>query len=529
MQIPHKPTVLIILDGWGIAPPSPSNPITIAKTPNFDWLISTFPTLSLQASGEAVGLPWGEMGNSEVGHLNLGAGRIVYQDLPRISRAITDSTFFKNDAFLKAIEHAKQNKSTLHIMGLTSSGGVHSSIDHLEALIELAKQSEIKNLYLHLFLDGRDAPRDSGLGFVQRIQKKLENLKIGKIASLSGRFYAMDRDNRWDREERAYKAIVFGEATEYASDPLTAIKHSYAKGVYDEEFIPTVIGKEGKPTITVKDDDAVIFFNFRPDRARQLTKAFVLPGFDKFSRPHYLKHLFFVTMTEYDKDLPVVVAFPPELINFPMGRLVSELGLKQLHIAETEKYAHVSYFFNGGNEVPYKGQDNVIIPSPGVSSYDQKPGMSADELTTRMLKEMAKKKYDFIVANYANADMVGHTGNIDATVQGVEAVDECLGKVVKKVLEYDGLVFITADHGNGEELTNLQTGALDKEHSVNPVPFIAVSKSWEGQVVYRDLIQQHDLSMLPPSGILSDVAVTILTYMGIAPAEEMTGHNLLLS
>lgn len=529
MPIPHKPTILIILDGWGIAPPSPSNPITIAKTPNFDWMIGNFPTLSLQASGEAVGLPWGEMGNSEVGHLNLGAGKIVYQDLPRISRAITEGSFFKNEAFIKATEHAKKNKSALHLMGLTSSGGVHSSIDHLEALMELAKQQEVSNVYLHLFLDGRDAPRDSGMGFVQRVQKKCEELKIGKIATLCGRYYAMDRDNRWDREERAYKAMVMGEADNYAADPVAAIKHGYGKSMYDEEFVPTVIGRSGKPTVTVGDDDAVIFFNFRPDRARQLTKAFVLPGFDKFNRPHYLKHLFFVTMTEYDKDLPVIVAFPPELITNPMGRLISEMGLKQLHIAETEKYAHVTYFFNGGNEQPYKGQDNVIVPSPSVSSYDQKPAMSALELSDRMLKEVAKNKYDFIVANYANADMVGHTGNIEATVQSVEVVDECIGKVVKKVLEHDGLVFITADHGNGEELTNLQTGAIDKEHSVNPVPFIAISKAWEGQMLYRDLIQQHDLSMLPPSGILSDVAVTILTYMGIAPSDDMTGHNLLLT
>ncbi|MFA6098596.1 MAG: 2,3-bisphosphoglycerate-independent phosphoglycerate mutase [Patescibacteria group bacterium] len=527
MPIPNKPTVLIILDGLGISPSGASNPISQAKKPNLDWLVDNFPTMSLQASSEAVGLPWGEMGNSEVGHLNLGAGRIIYQNLPRISKAITEGVFFTNEAFLKAVAHVRKNKSTMHLLGMIGPGGVHSSTDHLFALMELCKNEKISKVMLHLILDGRDAPRDSGAEFIKKVQRKIKELKIGEIATLCGRYYAMDRDNRWEREEKAYRAIAEGVAEKYGQDPLKIVNESYEKEVYDEEFIPTVIGEAGKPTTVIEDNDAIIFFNFRPDRARQLTKAFVLPGFDKFKRK-YLKNLFFVTMTQYDADLPVEVAFPPEKIEYPMCRVISEAGLKQLHISETEKYAHVTYFFNGGQEKPYKGQENVIIPSPAVASYDLKPEMSSSKLTEKLLKEIKSNKFDFIVVNFPNPDMVGHSGRIKPTIKAIEAVDEAVGKVVKAVLQHDGLVFLTADHGNAEELTNLQTGEMDKEHSVNPVPFIAVANKWKGQTLYKDMIVDHDLSMLQPTGILSDVAVTILAYMGLEPSEEMTGHNLLM-
>jgi len=485
MPIKNRTVVLMILDGWGIAPSSRGNAVAIALTPNFNSLIDNYPTMVLQASGEAVGLPWGEMGNSEVGHLNLGAGRIVYQDLPRITKSIADGKFFENSAFLKAIEHVKKNKSKLHLLGLVSAGGVHSSIDHLYALLELAKKKKVSDIYVQAILDGRDTPRQSATNFVEKLQNKISELKVGKIATLCGRYYAMDRDNRWDREEKAYLALTEGQADYQAKDPLQAIENSYKREVYDEEFIPTVIKENDKPIAKVEDNDAVIFFNFRSDRTRQLTKAFTLPGFEKFNRPKYLKNLLFVTMTEYDKDIPVLVAFPPEYVECPLAKVISDAGLKQLHIAETEKYAHVTYFFNGGREEPFLGQENILVPSPSVSTYDQKPGMSARELTEHLLKAIAVGKYDFIVVNYANADMVSHTGNVQASIKAVETVDECVGKVVKAVLENNGVLFITADHGNAEEILNLQTGVMDKEHSVNPVPFIAVGENGEAKIFIK--------------------------------------------
>jgi len=528
MQLPNKPVVLAILDGWGIAPPSRNNPIPQAKKPNLDFLIDNYPAMTIQASSEAVGLPWGEMGNSEVGHLNLGSGWIIYQNLPRISRAISDGSFFTNEAFLGAVKHVKKNKSKLHLMGLASLGGVHSSLDHLSALINFCKQNKIEEVYIHAFLDGRDVPQDSAVNFIQKLLDKIKELKVGKIATLIGRYYAMDRDNRWDREEKAYLAMTEGKADRTGEDPINIIKKAYKEKNYDEEFIPTVITEKNQPVATIDDKDAVIFFNYRPDRARQISTAFVLPGFEKFNRPKLIKDLFFVSMTQYDKDLPTIVAFPPEKVNQPLGKVIADAGLKQLHIAETEKYAHVTYFFNGGNEKPFKGQDNALVPSPGVSSYDKKPEMSANEVTNRLLKEIKKNKYDFIVVNYANADMVGHTGNLKAVIKSIETIDDCIGRLYKAVLDFNGVMFITSDHGNAEILSNPQTGAIDKEHTVNPVPFIAIRKDWQGKTLYADLIQDHDLSMIQPTGILSDVPVTILTYMGIKPSPEMTGHNLLL-
>lgn len=528
MQLPHRPVVLVILDGVGIAPPVQGNPFGAAKLPTWNMLVDTYPTFSLQASSEAVGLPWGEMGNSEVGHLNLGAGRIIYQNLPRITRSIADGNFFTNKAFEEAAVHVQKNKTALHLFGLVSVGSIHANMDHLYALMEFCKKKKLQKVFLHLILDGRDSPRDSGLELVQQVENKIKELGIGKVATLSGRYYAMDRDSRWDRIEKAYNAIAAGVADRYADNTMSVIKKAYEDKNFDEEFLPTVIGTAARPTATVQDNDALIFFNFRPDRARQITTSFVLPGFEKFPRTSYLKNLFFVGMTEYDKDLPVIVAFPPEEVVDPIASVIADAGLRQLHIAETEKYAHITYFFNGGREEPFKQQDNIIIPSPSISSYDQKPEMSADELTERLIKEIKREYYDFIVVNYANPDMVGHTGNREATIKALEAVDGCLGKLINEVLEYDGILFITSDHGNAEELTSVQTGSMNKEHSVNPVPFIAVGRGWEGERPNALMIVDHDLSMLQPSGVLSDVAPTILAHMGLKLSESMTGNNLLI-
>jgi 2,3-bisphosphoglycerate-independent phosphoglycerate mutase len=520
---------MLILDGWGVAPPSRSNPFSIAKLPNYEDLVLHYPALTLQASGESVGLPWGEMGNSEVGHVNLGSGKIVYQSLPRINRAIADGSFFANPAFLAAIENAKKRKTRLHLMGLVSSGGVHSFNEHAYALVELAKQQGLKELYVHAILDGRDTPPKSAENFVGKLVAHMHEVGLGKIATLSGRYYAMDRDNRWDREEKAFRAMVMGQAEKSGTDPITLIQQSYASGVYDEEFLPTVITQaDGSPVATIQDGDSVIAFNFRPDRMRQITKAFVLPGFEKFKRGEYFKNLFYVTMTEYDRDLPVTVAYPPEEITYPVARVVSEAGLKQIHIAETEKYAHVTYFYNGGHEQAYLNEDHILIPSPHVSSYDRKPAMAVREITERIVKEVSKGAYDFYVVNFANADMVAHTGNMQATIESLEIIDECLKQITDAVLSVNGQLFITADHGNAEELVNLQTGSIDKEHSTNPVPFLAVANYLKDNSPYILPGGVASLNVAQPVGILADVAVTVLETIGLPVPEEMTGRNLLI-
>ncbi len=525
---PSGPLVLLILDGWGVAPPSRSNPYGIAKLPNYEALVAHYPAMTLQASGESVGLPWGEMGNSEVGHVNLGSGKIVYQNLPRINRTIADGTFFSNAAFQKAIAHAREQKSALHLMGLVSSGGVHSFNEHLYALLELAKRENLTEVYVHAFLDGRDTPPKSAENFLAKLQEHIAEVGVGKIATLSGRFYAMDRDNRWEREQKAYDALVHGKATQAGPDPVALIRDSYSRSVYDEEFEPTVItDAAGKPLRSIQDGDAVIAFNFRPDRMRQITKAFVLPGFEKFDRGAYLKNLFFVTMTEYDRDLPVEVAFPPEAITNPVAKIISDAGLKQMHIAETEKYAHVTYFFNGGHEQAYPGEDHVLIPSPHVSSYDQKPAMAAREITDRLVKEIGKGEYAFYVVNYANADMVAHTGNFQATIEALQIIDECLGQVTEAVLGANGVLFVTADHGNAEELLNLQTGTIDKEHSTSPVPFLAIAEHWKDTSPYQLPGGLESLQTVQPVGILADVAVTTLETLGLPVPEDMTGRNIL--
>lgn len=521
-----RPVALIILDGFGIAPPSRANAISLAKTPNFDKYSQNYPIMPLAASGEAVGLSWGEVGNSQVGHLSLGSGVIPYQNLPRITKAITDGEFYKNEAFIKACQNANKNEKALHLVGLVSTGGIHSYNEHLYALVELAHQQKVERLYIHVFLDGRDTPYNSGINFISKLQEKLKKIGLGTIASLGGRFWGMDRDNRWDRIEKAWQAIVNGESDHTFDDPLKAIQVSYDKKVYDEELKPVVILDDlGKPRGTIKDGDSVIFFNFRSDRARQLTQALVLPGFEKFKR-EYFKNLFMVTMTQYEKDLPVTIAFPPLVIDTPLAKVLSEAGLKQLHIAETEKYAHVTYFFNGGKEVLYEGEDRVLVPSPQVTSYAQKPAMSARILTSKITQAVKEGQYDFIVANFANPDMVGHTGNMQATIEAIEILDQLVGEVVDTILSYNGLVIITSDHGNAEKLYDLQSGEMNKEHSNSPVPLFIIGDDFAGKSVLSGNVGT-DLSHVTPVGVLADVPPTILKIMGIKKPPDMTGSSLI--
>ncbi len=517
--ISNKPVVLTILDGWGIAHDSVGNAITQAKTPNFDKYCKEYFCAALQSSGEAVGLPFGEMGNSEVGHLNIGAGKIVYQNLPRINKAITDQSFFNNPIFVKACKSALKNGSSLHLMGLLSKGGVHASVDHIYALLELAKQQKVKKVYIHAFLDGRDMDYNSGLGLLKELQQKIDEIGIGEIATVIGRFLAMDRDNRWERIEKAYLAITEGKGRT-SNDILKTVQESYDKKEYDEEMSPIIV-KDSKGQ--VKDNDSVIFLNFRPDRARQLTKAFVLPGFEKFERKEYLQNLHFATMVQYDKLLPIEVAFPPEFVEDPLGKVVADNDLKQLHIAETEKYAHVTYFINGGAETKFNNEDDILINSPKVENYAQKPEMSAIEIKNTVLKKINEDIYDLIIINFANSDMVGHTGDMKAAIKAVETVDKCLGEISTAVLEKNGVMVVTSDHGNAEELINPNSGEIIKEHSTNPVPILVLGKNFqnidsgEGNV---------DLSVLTPSGVLADIAPTVLKIMSLEKPDEMTGQSL---
>ncbi|MFH1171628.1 MAG: 2,3-bisphosphoglycerate-independent phosphoglycerate mutase [bacterium] len=519
-----QPTLLVILDGWGIGPANRANAIRLAQTPVFDRLVATFPTMALQASGESVGLPWGEMGNSEVGHMNIGAGKIVYQDLPRITRSILDGSFFTVPAFQKALAHVQKQKSQLHLAGLVSSGGIHSFHEHLYALLELCARERIERVFIHAFLDGRDTPYNSAKNFCAKLLAVMGKLKVGKLATMCGRYWAMDRDRHWDRVEKAYRAMTEGVAAATTTDPLAALDAAYRDHVFDEEFPPTtVVDAAQQPVATIRENDAVIFFNFRNDRMRQLTQAFVGDRFSGFPRKERLKNLFVVTMTEYEPGLPVAVAFPKERIEFPLARVVSDVGLHQCHIAETEKYAHVTFFLNGGREEPFPNEDRVLIPSPSVATYDQKPEMSARAITDRLLQEVARDMYALFIVNYANADMVGHTGHMPAIIKAVEMIDACLGRVVDAVLERDGTLFCTADHGNAEEAMNLRTGTIDKEHSISPVPFIAVARRWQG----RGLLAGQDLAQLTPVGFLADIAPTVLATMGIPQPAAMTGRPLL--
>lgn len=523
----YKPVTLVIFDGLGVAPVTDGNAVAHAKMSNFQNYIKNYPVMTVYSSGNEVGLSFGEMGNSEVGHLNIGAGRVYYQSCPRINNEISNGEFFKNSAFAGVIEQVKKNNSKLHLIGLLGTGNVHASDSHLYALLDFCAKNKLSDkVFVHGILDGRDAIYNSGKSFVQDLVEKMKVLKVGELASLSGRFFAMDRDNRWDRCEKAYKAIALGQAERSGEDVFKIIDESYAVKNYDEEFTPTVITKNGQPVAFVQPSDAVIFFNFRPDRARELTKAFVLPGFNKFER-EYIKDLYFVTMTEFEKDLPVVVAYPPIVVHNSLAETVSKADKKQFHVAETEKYAHITFFLNGTVEEPFAGEDRLIVPSPKVSSYAQAPEMSAVAVAKEAVKAVDSGKYDFVVLNFANPDMVGHTGDLPATIKGCEAADKALGEVVEHTLAQGGVVVVTADHGNAEEVVNLQTGEIDKEHSTNPVPLLIIGKDFQGQAGSAGDPPEGDLSLMHPVGVLADVAPTVLKLMGVEQPPEMTGTPLI--
>lgn len=524
---PHtiKPTVLLILDGFGVAPDSEGNAITRARTPVFDELIRKYPTVTVRASGEEVGLSWGEMGNSEVGHLAIGSGRVYYQSLPRINLSIKTGEFFQNKVFADIVEKIKKTGGTLHLIGLISNGRVHSVDEHCHALLKLAKDAGLKKVAVHVILDGRDTVYNAGIDFLNTLQNTMNELGVGFVASISGRYYAMDRDHRWDREQKAYEAIVLGKGVE-TSDPLGAVKDSYAQEVFDEEFVPTVVVEDDKAKGPVVSGDGVIFFNFRPDRMRQMVQVFIDPHFDGFTRD-VLVDVPVVTMTEYDKTFAVEVAFPPVVISNTLAEVISQAGLSQLHVAETEKYAHVTFFLNGTKEQPFPLEERVLIPSPSVASYDQAPEMKSMEVAKRVVEAVEKKTHDFIVANLANPDMVAHTGNLQASIQAIEATDKAVGIVVQATLKAGGVVCITADHGNAEELLNLRTNEIDKEHATNPVPFIIIGSAFEGKTGLSGEVIEGDLSILPPVGVLADVAPTILEIMGLPKPSEMIGQSLL--
>ena len=508
-----KPTVLMILDGYGLNDRHEGNAIYEAKTPVMDKLMTEYPFVKGNASGLAVGLPDGQMGNSEVGHMNMGAGRIVYQELTRITKEINDGDFFKNEALLAAMKNAKENDSAIHFMGLLSDGGVHSHNTHLYALLEMAKREGLKKVYVHCFLDGRDTPPASGADYIKELYEKMQELGVGQIASVMGRYYAMDRDNRWDRVEKAYRAIAFGEGIQ-AECPYDAVKASYEKEVYDEFVVPTVIMRDGKPTATVNDGDSIIFFNFRPDRAREITRAFCADEFDGFDRGER-KKVTYICFTEYDVTIPnKEVAFNKVEIKNTFGEFLASKGLKQARIAETEKYAHVTFFFNGGVEAPNPGEDRILVNSPKVATYDLKPEMSAYEVCDKLVEAIKSDKYDVIIINFANPDMVGHTGVESAAIKAVEAVDTCVGRAVEALKEVDGQMILCADHGNCEQLVDYTTGVPFTAHTTNPVPFI--------------LINYDPAYTLKEGGCLADLAPTLIDMMGLEKPVEMTGHSLLV-
>ena len=508
-----KPVVLMILDGYGLNEKSEGNAVSIGKTPVMDGLMKKYPFVKGYASGMAVGLPDGQMGNSEVGHLNMGAGRIVYQELTRITKSIEDGDFFENPGLMEAINNAKENNSALHLFGLLSDGGVHSHNTHLYGLLELAKKNGIEKVYVHAFLDGRDTAPTSGKGFMEELVEKMKEIGVGEAASVIGRYYVMDRDNRWDRVEAAYKAMTAGEGVQ-AESPVQAIADSYAEGVNDEFVKPTVITKNGAPVAKVTDKDSVIFFNFRPDRAREITRAFCADDFDGFARDKRIDTKY-VCFTEYDVTIPnKSVAFHKVTLNNTFGQFLAANGKKQARIAETEKYAHVTFFFNGGVEEPNEGEDRILVNSPKVATYDLKPEMSAYEVCDKLVEAIKSDKYDVIIINFANPDMVGHTGIEAAAVKAVEAVDECVGKAVAAIKEADGAMFICADHGNCEQLVDYTTGESFTAHTTNPVPFI--------------LVNADPSYKLREGGCLADIAPTLIELMGMEQPAEMTGKSLII-
>ena len=509
-----KPTVLLILDGYGLSDTKEGNGVALANTPVMDKLMAEYPFVKGYASGMAVGLPDGQMGNSEVGHLNMGAGRIVYQELTRITKEIEDGTFFENDALVEAMENAKKNDSAVHFFGLLSDGGVHSHITHMYGILEMAKRYGIEKVYLHAFLDGRDTPPSSAADYMQQMVDKMAEVGVGEVASVSGRYYAMDRDNNWDRVEKAYLAITKGEG-EQAENPVEAIKTSYANDVTDEFMIPTVITKNGAPVATVKDGDSVVFCNFRPDRAREMTRAFCSDDFTGFNREKKLD-LVFVCYTEYDVTIPnKLIAFKKVEITNTFGEFLAKQGLKQARIAETEKYAHVTFFFNGGVEEPNEGETRILVDSPKyVPTYDKKPRMSAYTVCDELSKAITSGEYDVIICNFANPDMVGHTGVIPSVVEAIEVIDKCVGEIVNFIKEVDGQLFICADHGNAEMLIDPESGDPFTAHTTNPVPFI--------------LVNADPSYKLRENGVLADIVPTLIDIMGLEQPAEMTGKSLII-
>ncbi len=511
----YRPVVLLILDGWGVAPDGPGNAISQANLPVYRRLLANFPNTTLLASGEAVGLPYGEPGNSEVGHLNIGAGRVVYQDLPRINMAISDGAFLKNEVLISAMGKARSRGSKLHLMGLASPAGVHSSVEHLYTLLLMAKEQGLPQVFLHLFTDGRDSSPTSARSFIPQLEVRLKQMGIGVIASLSGRYYGMDRDFHWDRTDLAYQAIAKGTGKFTAGTGSEAVSQAYARNETDEFIQPTIIiGSQKRPVATVDEDDVVISFNFRDDRIRQITRAFSEESFSEFPVRKYL-NLTYVCLTRYDEHFNLPVAFPPMDVKLPLARVISEAKLRQLHMAETEKYPHVTYFLNGGREEAMALEERILVPSPKVATYDQEPQMSTPALSELLLQKLRQRSFDFIVANVAAPDMVGHTGQIPATIKAVEAADQLFEVVTKEVLSLYGAVIITADHGNAEAKLDVD-GTVQTSHTTNPVPFIAIS---------RELMtsQQKKLS----SGILADIAPTVLSLMGLSVPQTMSGRNLL--
>ena len=507
-----KTTILMILDGFGLNENPVGNAVAAAKKPNYDQMVKEWPFVPGNASGLFVGLPDGQMGNSEVGHLNIGAGRIVYQDLTKITKSIQDGDFFENPALLDAVKNCKENGSALHLMGLLSDGGVHSHIEHVYGLLELAKRNGLDKVYVHGFMDGRDTPPSSGIEYVKELEAKMKELGVGEIATLSGRYYAMDRDNRWDREEKAYSALVYGEG-HTADSAVEAMQKSYDEGVTDEFVFPTVIQKNGQPVAKIQAQDSIIFYNFRPDRARQLTRAFCDDGFTGFQRDRL--PVFFVCFTDYDATIPnKEVAFHKEVLHNILGEYLAKNGKTQLRLAETEKYAHVTFFFNGGVEVPNENEDRILVPSPKVATYDLKPEMSANEVCDKLVEAIDSHKYDLIVVNFANPDMVGHTGIMEAAVKAIETVDACLGRTLEAIKRNEAQMFLCADHGNAEQLIDYETGEPFTAHTTNPVPFVLVN--YKQGVTLRE------------GGKLADIAPTLLEMMGMDKPAEMTGESLLV-
>ena len=516
IQLVHKPVILIILDGWGHTDNTEYNAIYSAHKPNWDQIWEQYPHTLINASGLDVGLPATQMGNSEVGHMNIGAGRVVDQEFTRITRAINDGTFYKNKILNDAFDFATKNNKAVHLLGLLSAGGVHGHEDHIFALMELAKKCGVKKLYLHAFLDGRDTSPKCAIESIHKVQLKIKELNIGHIASLIGRYYSMDRNKHWDRTKFAYDLISQGKADYRSSDPFIAIDMAYARDESDEFISPTAISKDGENPITVEDDDIIIFANYRADRARQLARAFTKPDFIAFERERLPKLKTFISLTSYKAEYEFPVAFPPVSLPNVFGKYISTLGLKQLRIAETEKYAHVTFFFNGGDESVFEGEDRVLIPSPHVRTYDLMPEMSAEKITDHIIESINSHKYDSIICNFANADMVGHTGNFKATISAIEVIDRCLGKIIKSTQMVGGEILITADHGNAEQIKSYTTEKIKSQphtaHTSNLVPLIYIGRS---------------AKFLPGTGALSDVAPTLLNIMNIKQPKEMTGKSLL--